>query len=67
MCEFPTRAFPKVSLAILLRKAGLASFLNVSGFLTVFAPTDDAFDRPDAFLKSHVLSTWFNMYERGLK
>ncbi|CAE7036408.1 Tgfbi [Symbiodinium sp. CCMP2592] len=34
-----------------LRKAGLASFLNVSGFLTVFAPTDDAFDSPEEFLE----------------
>ncbi|CAE7942197.1 TGFBI [Symbiodinium sp. KB8] len=34
-----------------LRKAGLASFLNVSGFLTVFAPTDDAFDSPEDFLE----------------
>ena len=43
--------FCNVAVLPVIRKAGLASFLNVSGFLTVFAPTDDAFDSPEDFLE----------------
>ena len=43
--------FCNAAFVLVIRKAGLASFLNVSGFLTVFAPTDDAFDSPEDFLE----------------